>query len=244
VETIDKNNIPKHIAVVMDGNGRWAKKKGAARIFGHRNALKAVRETIEACSELGVEFLTLYTFSSENWQRPQDEVDALMELLINNIVGEADDLKKNNVCLNAIGDLDRLPKKCIIALQGAMAKTAACSKMTLNLALSYSGRWDIKNAMVKIAENLKNESISIEDISEELISNHLSTAGMPDPELMIRTSGEMRISNFLMWQLAYSELYITEVLWPDFRKKDLHEAIMDYQKRQRRFGKTGEQVNK
>lgn len=226
----------------MDGNGRWANKKGAARIFGHRNALKAVRETIETCSELGVQYLTLYTFSSENWQRPIEEVNALMEILISNIVSEADDLKINNVRLNAIGDLDKLPKNCIKALKEAMNKTAGCTKMTLNLALSYSGRWDIKNAMQNLAFDLKNESILPENISEELISSYLSTAGMPDPELMIRTSGEMRISNFLMWQLAYSELYITDVLWPDFRKKDLHDAILDYQKRQRRFGKTGEQV--
>ncbi|MFN8438939.1 MAG: isoprenyl transferase [Cytophagales bacterium] len=241
---IDKNNIPEHVAIIMDGNGRWAKKKGALRIFGHTNALTAVRESVEGCAELGVKFLTLYAFSTENWNRPKDEVEGLMDLLVKAIKDEVPTLQKNGIRLNAIGDLKSLPQKCQDNLNSAIKDTSSNTKMTLTLALSYSGRWEIKNACQQIAEDVASGKLSPTDISEEVISTYMCTSQMPDPELMIRTSGEMRISNFLIWQLAYAELYITPTLWPDFRKKHLHEALIDYQKRERRFGKTSEQVIK
>lgn len=241
-DLIDKQNIPKHIAVIMDGNGRWAKQKGAARIFGHHHAVKSVRETVEGCAELGVEFLTLYAFSTENWNRPQIEVNALMELLVSTISGEVKTLNKNSIRLQAIGDLDSLPKSCQKELAKAIADTAKNTRMTLVLALSYSARWEIINAVKNIAKDIENGKLKSDAIENKLFESYLNTASMPDPDLLIRTSGEMRISNFLLWQIAYSEIYVTETLWPDFRKDHLHKAIIDYQKRERRFGKTSEQL--
>lgn len=241
--TIDKNNVPKHIAVIMDGNGRWAKKLGADRILGHRSAITAVRETVEGCAEIGVKFLTLYAFSTENWSRPQSEVNALMELLVNTISKETETLIKNKIRLRTIGDTKQLPVSCQNQLAEAMRITADNSGMTLILALSYSGRWEITKAVKDIAEKVKAGAIAPDEVNEKLISEHLNASFAPDPELLIRTSGEMRISNFLLWQLAYTEIYITDLLWPDFRKKDLHTAITEYQKRERRFGKTSEQLN-
>jgi undecaprenyl diphosphate synthase len=240
---IDKHKIPSHIAVIMDGNGRWAKKKGAMRVFGHRNAIKSVRETAEGCAELGVKVLTLYAFSTENWERPQEEVDALMSLLVSTIRGELNTLTKNNIRLRAIGNLNKLPEDCRKELEEAIQLTAHHTGLQLVLALSYSGRWEITEMVKQLAQKVERGELSSDDISQNLIDKHLSTAEFPDPELLIRTSGEMRISNFLLWQLAYSELYFTEVLWPDFRKEDLHEAIFAYQNRERRFGKISEQVN-
>ena len=241
-DLIDKQNIPKHIAVIMDGNGRWAKQKGAARIFGHHHAVKSVRETVEGCAELGVEFLTLYAFSTENWNRPQIEVNALMELLVSTISGEVKTLNKNSIRLQAIGDLDSLPKSCQKELAKAIADTAKNTRMTLVLALSYSARWEIINAVKNIAKDIENGKLKSDAIENKLFESYLNTASMPDPDLLIRTSGEMRISNFLLWQIAYSEIYVTETLWPDFRKDHLHKAIIDYQKRERRFGKASEQL--
>ena len=241
-DLIDKQNIPKHIAVIMDGNGRWAKQKGAARIFGHHHAVKSVRETVEGCAELGVEFLTLYAFSTENWNRPQIEVNALMELLVSTISGEVKTLNKNSIRLQAIGDLESLPKSCQKELAKAIADTAKNTRMTLVLALSYSARWEIINAVKNIAKDIENGKLKSDAIENNLFESYLNTASMPDPDLLIRTSGEMRISNFLLWQIAYSEIYVTETLWPDFRKDHLHKAIIDYQKRERRFGKTSEQL--
>jgi undecaprenyl diphosphate synthase len=243
-EKIDIGNLPQHIAVIMDGNGRWAKKKGNLRIFGHQNAITAVRETVEAAAELGVKYLTLYAFSTENWSRPKYEVEALMQLLVSTIRKETATLNKNNIRLQAIGDLASLPQACRKELDEAMEMTSQNSRMTLVLALSYSGRWELVNAVQKIAALVKNGELSPEDINEATIQRCLNTATMPDPELLIRTSGEQRISNFLLWQLAYTELYITELLWPDFRKEHLYEAILSFQQRERRFGKTSEQLQK
>ena len=240
---LDSTNIPSHIAVIMDGNGRWAKKKGAMRVFGHKNAIKAVREVAEGCAELGVRVLTLYAFSTENWERPQEEVNALMSLLVSTIRSELETLTKNNISLEAIGDTSQLPQECQRELQEAIKLTAHHTGLKLVLALSYSGRWEITQAVRAIAQEVKEGKIFPEEISQNLIQKHLHTAAYPDPELLIRTSGEMRISNFLLWQLAYSELYFTEVLWPDFRKEHLIEAIRAYQRRERRFGKISEQVN-
>lgn len=241
-EEIDKARIPKHLAVIMDGNGRWAQKKGAMRIFGHRNAMTAVRETIEGSAELGIEFITLYAFSTENWSRPKEEINALMELLVSAIRDEVGTMMKNNIRLAAIGDIDSLPKRCLANLLEAIDTTKGNTGLTVTLALSYSGKWDIEKAIKTIVEKVVSNELSKEDITQDLISSHLSTKGIPDPELLIRTSGELRISNFMLWQLAYTELYFTEVLWPDFRKEDLHAAILAYQKRERRFGKTGSQI--
>lgn len=242
-ETLDKNNIPKHIAVIMDGNGRWAKKKGALRIFGHQSAVKSVRDIVEGCGELGVKHLTLYAFSTENWNRPKEEVQGLMQLLVETLVSELSTLHKNNVRLFAIGNTADLPEKCQKQLSDSIQKTSANTGLEVILALSYSGRWDIAQATRKIAEEVANGTLTPESITEDTIHARLSTAGRPDPELMIRTSGEMRISNFLLWQLAYSELYITEVLWPDFRKDHLFNAIKYFQQRERRFGLTSEQLS-
>ena len=241
-ETIDRNNIPKHIAVIMDGNGRWAKQKGAMRIFGHRNAIQAVREAIEGSGELGVNYLTLFSFSTENWSRPKEEVDALMDLLVQTIVTETGLMMKENVRLNAIGDLESLPKSTYDKLIEVMQQTSANTGLTVNLALSYSGQWELTKAAQRIAQKVSEGKLSPGEITQQTLADHLDTAGIPDPELMIRTSGEYRISNFLLWQLAYTELYFSDVLWPDFRKEHLFAAIEDYQKRERRFGKTGEQV--
>lgn len=242
-EHIDPNNVPQHIAVIMDGNGRWAKKKGAMRIFGHRNAVKAVREVTEGCGEIGVKYLTLYAFSTENWSRPKDEVEGLMELLVNTLKEEIKSLMENRVKLITIGETSHLPGDCQKNLAWAMEETKNNTGLTVILALSYSGRWELKEAVKAIAQEVKNGSLDPESITEESIGKHLQTAGIPDPELLIRTSGEMRVSNFLLWQIAYTELYITPTLWPDFRKEHLYEAIWSYQQRERRFGKTSEQLN-
>lgn len=241
-ELLDKNNIPQHIAIIMDGNGRWAQQKGAMRIFGHRNALTAVRQSIEACAELGVKYLTLYAFSTENWARPQDEVNALMEILINSITDEVPTMMKNNIVLTAIGDIKSLPTGAQAKLQEAKEITGKNTGLTVVLALSYSGRWEIEHAVKDIVKKVVEGQIKLEDIDQHMIADHLNTKNIPDPELLIRTSGELRISNFLLWQLAYTELYFTELLWPDFRRDHLLEAVLDYQRRERRFGKTGAQI--
>ncbi len=243
MEMIDKSNLPKHIAVIMDGNGRWAKKQGARRIFGHQNAIKAIRDISEGSAEIGIKYLTLYAFSTENWNRPKAEIKGLMELLVATIRKETETLIKNNIILKAIGEIGSLPPKCRRELKEAIDITKNNSGLTLILALSYSGRWDIVEGIKSLLKDVKNKLISEEDINQELFSRYLSTSNIPDPELLIRTSGEMRISNFLLWQMAYTELYITELLWPDFRKEHLIEAIISYQKRERRFGKISEQVN-
>ncbi|MEX0883790.1 MAG: isoprenyl transferase [Cyclobacteriaceae bacterium] len=241
-EKINKENIPQHIAVIMDGNGRWAQKKGAMRVFGHRNAITAVREAIEGAAELGVKFITLYAFSTENWSRPKEEIDALMEILVQSISNEVPTMMKNNIKLATIGNIKSLPKTCQKHLEKGKETTKSNTGMTVVLALSYSGRWEITEAVKDIVKKVVNKEISQEDIDQDLIGHSLNTAEFPDPELLIRTSGEIRISNFMLWQMAYTELYFTEVLWPDFRKEHLHEAILAYQKRERRFGKTGAQV--
>ncbi|MBC8054457.1 MAG: isoprenyl transferase [Sphingobacteriaceae bacterium] len=242
LEQIDKDRLPQHIAVIMDGNGRWAKEQGKLRVFGHQNGVRAVRDTVEGAVEAGISFLTLYAFSTENWNRPKFEVTALMELLVSTINKETKTLMDNEVRLNAIGNLSALPAKCYQQLQEAIKKTSGNRKCTLTLALSYSSRWEIVEAARKLGEQIKLGILDPKDISEEMFSTQLTTGGMPDPELMIRTSGEHRISNYLLYQLAYSELYFTQKLWPDFRREDLFEAIIDYQKRERRFGMTSEQV--
>jgi undecaprenyl diphosphate synthase len=242
LERINKDNLPEHIAIIMDGNGRWARKKGAARIFGHNNAIQSVRDTVEGCAELGVKYLTLYAFSTENWGRPKNEVEGLMSLLVKTLKNEVGELNKNNVRLDAIGDTEQLPGICNRELKEAIELTSANTGLTVILALNYSGRWEITQAMRLIAEDIRKGILDVNNINQDTISFYLETHGIPDPELMIRTSGEMRISNFLLWQLAYTELYVTEVLWPDFRKKDLLAAIADFQKRERRFGKVVEKV--
>lgn len=241
-EKINSSKLPQHIAVIMDGNGRWAKNKGAERIYGHENGVKSVRETVEAAAELGVKYLTLYAFSTENWNRPQEEVMALMQLLVHTISAETKTLNENNIRLQAIGDLKSLPTECYNELQEAIKKTANNTRTTLVLALSYSSRWEITTAIQQIAQKIQDGSLNASAINEQTINEHLCTVDMPEPELMIRTSGEHRISNFLLWQLAYAELYFTDKLWPDFRKEDFYEAIVDYQNRERRFGKTSEQL--
>jgi undecaprenyl diphosphate synthase len=241
-EKINKSRLPKHIAIIMDGNGRWAKEKGRFRIFGHQNGVKAVREVSEGCAELGVEYLTLYAFSTENWNRPRREVNALMTLLVKTIRNETKTLMDNGIKLDAIGDRSMLPADCVRELEEAMEITKDNNRMTLILALSYSAKWDIVNATKRIASMVKYGKIAEDEINEELIDKTLTTYKYPHPELMIRTSGELRISNFLLWEIAYSELYFTTVLWPDFRKEHLYEAIVDYQGRERRFGKTSEQI--
>ncbi|NII85246.1 isoprenyl transferase [Pedobacter riviphilus] len=242
-EQIDYSRLPKHIAVIMDGNGRWAKGQGKVRVFGHEQGVLSVKDIVEGCVEVGIEYLTLYAFSTENWNRPKEEVDALMQILISTINKETETLNKNNIKLNAIGNIASLPQECIDDLKEAMEKTAHNEKCTLTLALSYSAKWEILEAAKKIASAVKNNIISLDDINEDLFSSKLTTVNIPDPELMIRTSGEHRISNYLLWQMAYTEFYFTDVLWPDFRREDLFEAIVDYQKRERRFGKISEQLN-
>lgn len=242
-EKINLSKLPRHVAVIMDGNGRWAKQKGKSRIFGHTNAITAVRETTEAAAEIGIEYLTLYTFSTENWNRPKLEVNALMRLLVQTINNETKTLNKNNIRLLTIGDTDSLPRKCREELQDAIAKTAGNSRMSLVLALNYSSKWEIISGVKKIAQSVQKGKLDIKDINQEIFGSFLTTADIPDPELLIRTSGEYRISNFLLWQIAYSELYFTSKYWPDFRKEDFYEAIVNYQKRERRFGMTSEQIN-
>ena len=241
-DNIIKERLPRHIAVIMDGNGRWAKKQGNARIFGHKNAMKAVRDVCEACAELGVGYLTLYAFSTENWNRPKMEVSALMDLLVSAINTETDTLIKNNIRLNAIGRLTDLPEKVRTNLMEAIDKTKGNTGLTLSLALSYSSKVELVEAVRKLAGDVKDGKISVESIDGSVISQYLYTRDMPDPDLLIRTSGELRISNFMLWQLAYSELYFTPTLWPDFDKEELYKAIVDYQQRERRFGMTSEQI--
>jgi len=242
LEQLNKSKLPKHVAIIMDGNGRWAKKKGLLRVFGHENGVQAVRQTCEAAAELGISYLTLYAFSTENWNRPQREVNALMSLLVKTIKAETPTLLKNNIRLEAIGDLSQLPKNCIQQLNEAIDNTKHNSRTTLILALSYSSKWDIVNSVKKIAQMVKDGNLEVENIDENIITNALTTAPFPHPELLIRTSGEYRLSNFLLWELAYSEFYFTDVLWPDFRKEHLYQALTDYQNRERRFGKTSDQV--
>ena len=242
INHIDKEKIPRHVAIIMDGNGRWAKQRGKNRVFGHRQGAKSVKEVVKAAGELGIEYLTLYAFSTENWKRPKLEVEALMALLISSINSETQELMENKVRLLSIGNHEIMPDKVKKKLYEAINKTKNNTGLTLVLALSYSAKWEIIEAVKKIAELTANNKIKIEDINEELIDKNLTTCNIPHPELMIRTSGEYRISNFLLWQLAYSELYFTNKLWPEFGKEDLFEAIINYQTRERRFGKTSEQL--
>jgi len=241
-EKLNLDKLPSHVAIIMDGNGRWAKEKGKLRVFGHKNGVLAVRDTVEGAAEIGIENLTLYAFSTENWNRPKLEVTALMELLVSTINKETKTLMDHNVRLNAIGNLSSLPKRCYQELQEAIEKTKNNTRLTLTLALSYSARWEILNATQNITADVVSGKINQPEIDEKLFESYLSTKGLPDPELMIRTSGEHRISNFLLWQLAYAELYFTPKLWPDFRREDLFEAVYDYQQRERRFGLTSEQI--
>ncbi len=238
IEKIDRTKVPNHVAVIMDGNGRWAQEKGQERVYGHLHGVESVRATLKAAMKCGVNFLTLYAFSTENWNRPKDEVDALMNLLVNTITGELAELNENGVRLLAIGDLDSLPSNCNRELTEAIRLTENNNRINLVLALSYSARWEITHAVKKIIQS----GIAADEVNDQLIAHNLTTAHIPDPELLIRTSGEFRISNFLLWQIAYTELYFTNTQWPDFREDDFFEAIIDYQCRERRFGKTSEQL--
>jgi undecaprenyl diphosphate synthase len=239
---LNKDKIPKHVAIIMDGNGRWAEQHGLDRIFGHREGVEAVRSVVEGAGEIGIDYLTLYAFSTENWNRPKEEVNALMGLLVHAIVAETENLHKNNVSLRTIGDIASLPQEVQLKLAGAISMTARNTGLKLVLALSYSGRWEMVEAVKIMANELKNYKIDKSDINEELIGKYLPTFGLPDPELLIRTGGEFRVSNFLLWQIAYTELFFTPKLWPDYRKEDLFEAVNDFQRRERRFGKTSEQI--
>jgi len=241
-EQINTVKLPSHIAVIMDGNGRWARQRGLDRVFGHQQGVNAVRNVIEAAAELGVRYLTLYAFSTENWGRPDEEVSALMAIMIQSLNKETETLIKNNIRMLTIGDVDRLADDVKERLDDTIKLTSGCTGLNLIVALSYSSRWEITEAARRMANDVKNGVIDIDSVNEEEFGNYLSTAGIPDPDLMIRTSGEMRISNFLLWQLAYTELYITETLWPDFGKDNFYEAIIEYQRRERRFGRTSEQV--
>ncbi|UCG27324.1 MAG: isoprenyl transferase [Bacteroidales bacterium] len=241
-DKINKEKLPGHVAIIMDGNGRWAKLKGKKRIYGHKNGVTAVRETTEAAAELGIKYLTLYAFSTENWNRPKDEISALMSLLVSTLNTETKTLTDNNIRLLAIGDLDRIPEKVCRKVTETIEKTAGNTGMSLILALSYSSRWEILNAVKKITENALDNKLSVNDINNELFTKYLTTCGIPDPELVIRTSGEYRISNFLLWQIAYAELYFSDKLWPDYTKEDLYEAVLSFQHRERRFGKISEQL--
>ena len=240
---IHSQNLPKHIAIIMDGNGRWAKEKGFLRVFGHENGTKSVRTTVESCAELGIENLTLYAFSTENWNRPKLEVKTLMQLLISSLKKEIGTMQKNSIRLNAIGNLEHLPERVLKELLHVIDETKDNTQMTLTLALSYGSRDELINATKQICDKVKNNIISVENIDETLINQHLYTQNLPDVDLLIRTSGEKRISNFLLWQIAYAELYFTDVFWPDFTNENLYEAIINYQKRERRFGKTSEQLS-
>ena len=242
LEQIDKKNVPKHVAIIMDGNGRWAKKRGLLRVLGHERGAKAVRETIEAAGESGITHLTLYAFSTENWNRPKNEVDKLMNLLVSSLKKEFKSLHENEIKLCAIGNLEELPPKAYKELSEVIEKTKNNKKLVLTLALSYGSRNEIVKTVKEIAQKVKNNIISIENIDDSIINEHLYTRNLPDVDLLIRTSGEQRISNFLLWQIAYAELYFTDVLWPDFKKVDLYKAILNYQNRERRFGKTSEQL--
>jgi undecaprenyl diphosphate synthase len=242
LDSIDQTNLPKHLAIIMDGNGRWAKQQGFLRAFGHENGTKSVKQTITTCAQLGIEYLTLYAFSTENWNRPKLEVEALMKILINSLKKELVTLQENNIRLNAIGNLEKLPKTAQKELLDVIEKTKNNTRLTLTLALSYGSREELVNAVRIISDKVKNNIISLDTIDDSIINEHLYTQNLPDVDLLIRTSGEHRISNFLLWQIAYAELYFTNVLWPDFKDQDLYEAIISYQKRERRFGKTSEQI--
>lgn len=241
-EQIDKARLPRHIAIIMDGNGRWAKRQGLARVFGHKRGVETVHNITVAATELGIEYLTLYTFSTENWNRPKEEIDALMALLVDTIVKETPTLMENNVRLLTIGDLDRLPEQTRKKFVGCIEQTSKNTGLSMVIALSYSARWEITHAVRTAVARAQAGELRPEDVNEQLVSSLMTTADMPDPDLLIRTSGELRISNFLLWQLAYSELYFTDCLWPDFTAEELYRAIVDYQNRERRFGKTSEQV--
>ena len=240
----ETGNIPVHIAIIMDGNGRWAKQRGLPRIAGHKEGVESVRDIVETCGQVGVQYLTLYAFSTENWKRPKEEVSMLMRLLMRALRDETDKLHQKNVRVHAIGNIQELPQKVQDELLDAIERTKENTGLKLYLALSYSGRWDLTNAIKKIAFEIDSGKINPEQINDQIISQHLSTQGVPDPDLLIRTSGELRISNFLLWQLAYSEIYISDVLWPNFRRNELYEAIDDFQKRERRFGMVSEQLTK
>jgi undecaprenyl diphosphate synthase len=242
LEKIDKTRLPRHIAIIMDGNGRWAKEKGEDRLFGHFHGVESVRDIVEGCAELGVDYLTLYAFSTENWDRPEYEVSGLMELLVSTIHKEVESLNKNNIRLHVIGDMSMLPDYARAELNEALEITRPNTGLNLVMALSYSGRWELLNAVKSIAQEVKQGTLNVEEINQDTLQQFLCTSEIPDPELMIRTSGEYRISNFLLYQLAYAELYFTNVRWPDFRKENLYEAILDYQSRERRFGKTSDQL--
>jgi undecaprenyl diphosphate synthase len=242
LESINKENLPKHLAIIMDGNGRWAKKQGLLRTLGHESGTKSVKSTVENCAKLGVENLTLYAFSTENWNRPKLEVDTLMKLLVRSLKNELKTLQNNNIRLNSIGNLTKLPKSILKELNEVIEKTKNNKRMTLTLALSYCSREELLNVVKIISDKVKNNIISIDTIDESIINEHLYTHNLPDVDLLIRTSGEHRISNFLLWQIAYAELFFTDVLWPDFTDENLYEAIISYQKRERRFGKTSEQI--
>jgi len=239
---IDLSKLPEHVAIIMDGNGRWAKTHGKARVFGHKNGVKAVRETTEAAAEIGIKYLTLYAFSTENWNRPKLEVNALMGLLVETLRKELATLNKNNIRLQAIGDIKQLPERTYKALLEGIENTKNNTRMTLVLALNYSAKWEIIDAVKKIATQVEDKKLNIDDIDEQVFSSSLNTANIPDPELLIRTSGETRISNFLLWQIAYAELYFTPIFWPEFSKAHFYEALLDYQKRERRFGQISEQI--
>ena len=239
---IDKNRLPQHIAIIMDGNGRWAKLHGKERLYGHYNGVESVRAVLETSVQLGIKYLTLYTFSTENWSRPKAEVDGLMELLVDNIVKETPTFHKHNIRFLTIGNNSQLPEKAQAKLKECIEDTASNTGLTLILALSYSSRWEITDAVRRIASKVQSGELNVDDINDDVVSDNLTTVGIPDPELLIRTSGELRLSNYLLWQLAYTELYFTDTLWPDFRAESLYEAIIDYQKRERRFGKTSEQL--
>lgn len=242
IEQIDKERLPQHVAIIMDGNGRWAKAKGKDRSFGHQEGVVSVRKVVEAAKNIGLKYLTMYTFSNENWNRPEAEVQALMSLLVIAIQRETPDLMKNNVRLMAVGNLNRLPADAYATLQDCIARTAANTGTTVILAISYSSRWEITEAVKQLVEEVQEKKIHLNDITEAVVSDHLTTKGIPDPDLLIRTGGEQRISNFLLWQLSYAEFYFTEVFWPDFREEELYGAILYYQQRERRFGKTSEQL--
>lgn len=242
LDQINKENVPYHVAIIMDGNGRWAKLKGKPRVFGHKNGVKSVRETIKAAGNAGVKTLTLYAFSTENWNRPKAEVKTLMALLLTSLKSEAKELIKNNIKLQIIGDQESLPKSVLKGLNKVIEQTKNNDALTLTIALSYGSREEIVNSFKNISKKIVNKELSIEEIDENIINNHLYTFTLPDVDLMIRTSGEKRISNFLLWQIAYAELHFTNVLWPDFTKNDFYNAILEYQNRERRFGKTGEQI--
>ncbi len=242
LKRIDAHRVPQHIAIIMDGNGRWAERQGEHRVMGHANGVRSVREALTGATEIGVKYLTLYAFSTENWNRPKAEVEALMDLLVRTVVGELEELNANGVRLHAIGDIASLPDSCRNTLQDAIAATAKNDRITITLALSYSSRWELVRMTREIATKVRAGELTPEQITEETLEQHLSTIGMPDPELLIRTSGEQRLSNFLLWQIAYAELWFTPVLWPDFRKEHLYQAVLDYQNRERRFGLVSEQV--